>query len=340
MDTEASVKVSYAKITKRIVAYVVDQLILFLIFDLFFLLVLNKSPYADLFNADLSDAVFSYTAFMSIQDEVLEGLAYIVLEVLMITKLGWTPGRLLCGIYIKDANTLKNVALTQVVIRSTFKVFLWIPSCISEWFLILPILVLIFVVFDQRKQTFYDKIAKTVVTYKPAECHINLNYVGITRRVIAHIIDRFTIMGMSLVCSTLVRIIFHPAKSQLLTIYICSFFSLSIVFGVFMIRRLSGTLGQLLCFACIKDANTLKSPTLMQTTIRCVLFEVISFILSSIFIMNIFSPDEYISKWWFDPLTDLTFTTTILIFIYAIFDQRKQTFYDKIARTVVIDYKP
>ncbi|WP_369408591.1 RDD family protein [Wolbachia endosymbiont of Atemnus politus] len=107
------------------------------------------------------------------------------------------------------------------------------------------------------------RLQKTVVTHKPAECHINLNYVGITRRVIAHIIDHFAIMEMSSVFLMLVRIIFHPTKPQLLTIYICSFFSLSIVFGVFMIRRLSGTLGQLLCFICIKDANALKSPTLI-----------------------------------------------------------------------------
>ncbi|WP_369408592.1 RDD family protein [Wolbachia endosymbiont of Atemnus politus] len=127
---------------------------IFLVLWLFILFMISDKPYADFFSSFFSDTV------PSIQNEVLEALIYIILEVLMITKLGWTPGRLLCGIYIKDANTLKNVALTQVVIRSTLKGLFRIPSCISEWFLILPILVLIFAIVDQRKQTLYDKIAK------------------------------------------------------------------------------------------------------------------------------------------------------------------------------------
>ena len=79
----------------------------------------------------------------------------------------------------------------------------------------------------------------------------------------------------------------------------------------------------------------------MQAAIRCVLFEVTTLILDSIFTMNIFfdSLGKYTSKWWFDPLTDLTFTTIILIFIFAIFDKRKQFFHDKIAKTVVIYHK-
>ncbi|MEY2393009.1 RDD family protein [Wolbachia endosymbiont of Tettigetta isshikii] len=92
-----------------------------------------------------------------------------VLETLMITKLGRTPGKLLFGIYIKDSNTLKNIAFMQVVIRSTLKALLFVPLYISDWFYILPILVLIFAIFDQHDQTFYDKIVKTVVIdYKPS----------------------------------------------------------------------------------------------------------------------------------------------------------------------------
>lgn len=105
MDT----KVNYAKVTKRVAACVVDQMIFYLIFGLLLLFTLNRSPYADLSNADLFDAIFSYTTFMSVQDEVLGALMSTVLESLMITKLGWTPGKFLCGICIKDANKIKTL---------------------------------------------------------------------------------------------------------------------------------------------------------------------------------------------------------------------------------------
>ncbi|MDR2548335.1 MAG: RDD family protein [Rickettsiales bacterium] len=102
---------------------------------------------------------------------------FTVLQILMITKLGGTPGKLLCGIRIKDANTFKNVTLVQATIRcvlqegiSTLYNFLTylLPDYVSVCLFIILILVLMFAIFDQRKQTFYDKIAKTVVIdYKP-----------------------------------------------------------------------------------------------------------------------------------------------------------------------------
>lgn len=329
---------NYAGINKRVIAFIVDQII-FPVFFLFILSISSGEPFTELVNV-----VFSYTdTDFSVQEGVLGILLLIVLETLMIAKLGWTPGKLLCGIYIKDANTLENIALMQVVIRSSLKMLVFAPFCISEWFLILPVLVLIFAVFDKRKQFFHDKVAKTVVIdYRPEKCHLNLNCVGITRRVIAYIIDRFIIIGASLFCVSLVKTTFHPDKSQILIIYFYLFFFLPIVLGIFITRRLSGTLGQLLCYICIKDINTLKNPTLIQTIIRCVLFEVINFILISILIMNTFfdALDKYTSEWWFDPLSSLTFIAIILIFTSAIFDKRKQFFHDKIAKTVAIDYKP
>lgn len=271
--------------------------------------------------------------------EVLETLLFVVLETVMITRLGWTPGKLLCGIYIKDASTSKNIALIQAAIRSTLKVLLCVPIYISEWFLILPILVLIFVVFNQRKQTFYDKIAKTVVIdYKPQKCHLYLNYVGITRRAIAYIIDRFIITGICLVFFSLAKMTFYPIKAEILTIYLS--FLLSIIFGVFIIRRFSGTPGQLLCCTCIKDANTLENVTIVQATIRYVSFEVFNlYVWSYIFALEKFS-DKYTSEWWFEPLAALILMVITLVFVLVILDRRKQFLHDKIARTVAIDYKP
>ncbi|MDG7056971.1 MAG: RDD family protein [Wolbachia endosymbiont of Penenirmus auritus] len=340
------VKVSYAGISRRVATYLVDQTIFLVCCSSFFLLILFILPEASFTNffnyifpdTDI-DTDFTSERYEILEDlgTLLESLVYIALEVLMITRLGWTPGKLLLGIYIKDANTLENAALMQVAMRSTLKALLFVSLYISEWFLILPILVLIFAVFDKRKQPFYDKIAETVVIdYKPEECHLNSNYAGITRRAIAHIIDRLIIMGISLVLLILVGVIFHIAGSKLFVTRAHLSFLLSIVFGVFMIRRFGGTPGQLLCGIHMKGADTLNNITLMQAIIRHAPFEVIHF---PILITRREFFNNYTYGWWLDPSSGLIFVGIILIFIYAIFDRRKQFLHDKIAKTVAINYK-
>lgn len=334
LDIKMDVKVNHTEITKRVAAYVVDAII-FLAFYLFTLFISSDKSFTEFFNYIFFDTAVIST---SIQRKVLETLLFIALETLMITKFGWTPGKLLFGIYIKDANTLKNVSLMQAVMRSSLKALLFVPLDISDWFYILPILVLIFATFDQRKQTFYDKIIKTVVIdYKPEKHHLNLNYVGITRRAVAYIIDHFIIIGISLTFFSFIEITFDPTRAELLTT--CLFFLLSITFGVFMIRRFSGTPGQLLCGIHIKDTNTLENVTLVQAIIRYVLFEA----------FNVFTPcyilsleefyNQHNSEQWSGALLTLTFIIIVLIFIFAILDKRKQLFYDKIAKTVAIYYK-
>ncbi|WP_333023415.1 RDD family protein, partial [Wolbachia endosymbiont of Pentidionis agamae] len=97
---------------------------------------LSGKPFIELFYRTFSDI----DKYIIILVMLLIAALSVALEVLMITKLGWTPGQLLCGIRIKDTNTLKNITLMQVAIRSTFKALLLVPGDISEWFLILPIL--------------------------------------------------------------------------------------------------------------------------------------------------------------------------------------------------------
>ncbi|WP_246168581.1 RDD family protein [Wolbachia endosymbiont of Ctenocephalides felis wCfeT] len=193
-------EVNYAGINRRVVAFFVDQII-FLVFYLFILFLLSGKLPADIFNYDDVYADSLISSRYDVLEELISTALYVALEALMIFKLGWTPGKLLCGIYIKDAGTLKNITLMQAVIRSTLKELLFVPLYISEWFMILPVLVLILAVFDRHKQCFYDKITKTVVVLK--ECDTNLNYMGITRRAIAHIIDCFIIVGICLIFSFL-----------------------------------------------------------------------------------------------------------------------------------------
>ncbi|AGJ98687.1 RDD family protein, putative [Wolbachia endosymbiont of Drosophila simulans wNo] len=138
--------------------------------------------------ASTLDAVIYSLASFLFKDFIL--ILYIVVEILMITRFGGTPGKLLLKIYIKDANTFTDVTLKQVTIRCFFRNYSWIiflPIWLLSYYylehpqfdyialccLLCPvvILILLFVlaIFDKRKQTFYDKIAKTVVIeYKPS----------------------------------------------------------------------------------------------------------------------------------------------------------------------------
>ncbi|MDR0288614.1 MAG: RDD family protein [Rickettsiales bacterium] len=164
MDTETNVKVNYVGCTRRTVAEVLDYIIFFFPLLILYIAVSGNNE-IDNFHYKIEQLTSPYTIFTS--------MLYAVLEILMITRLGGTPGQLLCGMYVKDANTFKSVTLMQATIRCISEtalsfVFLFLIDYVFQWFAILPILVLIFAVFDKRKQFLHDKIAKTVVIdYKP-----------------------------------------------------------------------------------------------------------------------------------------------------------------------------
>ncbi|MDE5063653.1 RDD family protein, partial [Wolbachia endosymbiont of Drosophila chauvacae] len=67
--------------------------------------------------------------------------------------------------------------------------------------------------------------------------------------------------------------------------------------------------------------------TLMQATIRCI---------SKGSIWIIF---RFLLHLHYHGYTFLYLLIVLILFLFAVFDQRKQTFYDKIAKTVVIDCK-
>jgi len=170
MDT----KVSYAGMFRRAFAYVIDivlwVIIAFII--IFFLYFLHHS------STSYNDADDTYKTVIHMIVFIVILPIYTIFNILMTTRLGGTPGKLLCGIYIKDANTFTNVTLKQATIRYFFKDGIWticnflydpLPGYVSGCLFIVQVSVLMFAIFDQRKQTFYDKIAKTVVIdYKPS----------------------------------------------------------------------------------------------------------------------------------------------------------------------------
>ncbi|WP_168455925.1 RDD family protein [Wolbachia endosymbiont of Ctenocephalides felis wCfeJ] len=331
-----NVKASYVEITKRVAAGVVDQIIYLSFYLLVFsiLFILSGKPLIEFF-----DYISSDTTSVPLQEEVLGSLLcmalMIVLETLMIIMFGSTPGKLLIGIRIKNAVTFDSAALTEIVIRSTLKVLLLLPSFISDWFLILPILVLVFARFDKHKRTFYDKITRTaVIDCKPGKLHLNLNCTGIIKRAYVWSSDLAIIRLISRLFYLFVKITFGLNDIKPFScLWFLPWVLLSIIFGVFMVRRYGGTPGQLLWDIRIKDASTLENITLLQAIVRHIFC--LMFVASCIVTLKEFF-DKPISEWLSEPFPILPFVVIILIFISAVFDRHKRLFYDIIVNTVAI----
>ncbi|MBA8756186.1 RDD family protein [Wolbachia pipientis] len=159
MNIEINVKVNYVGFARRIVAEVLD----FLIFSPDFIYVVFMLLSDEDFVQEIEQLVttISLVAYIAISTLVLT-----VFKILMITKLSGTPGKLLCGMHIK------NATLMQATIRCISKGSIWIIFRFllhlhyhgyTFLYLLIVLILFLFAVFDQRKQTFYDKIAKTVV---------------------------------------------------------------------------------------------------------------------------------------------------------------------------------
>lgn len=91
---------------------------------------------------------------LSTEGLVVQGMAFVLTVLLWVRYMG-TPGKLLLGCQVVDANTGDPISYRQAVIRymgyfvsimSLFIGFLWM-------------------IWDKNSQTFHDKMAKTVVVY-------------------------------------------------------------------------------------------------------------------------------------------------------------------------------
>ncbi|QJT94639.1 RDD family protein [Wolbachia endosymbiont of Diaphorina citri] len=176
MDTETNIKVNYVGFTRRAAAEVLDLIIFSPDFIFAFIY--------GVFIASLEDKDFFQeleqlaTKIPFVIFTVVATLTLTISKILMVTKLGGTPGKLLCGMHIKDANTLTNATLMQATIRCLSKGSIWIIFRFllhlhyhgyTFLYLLIVLILFLFAVFDQRKQAFYDRFAKTIVIdYKPS----------------------------------------------------------------------------------------------------------------------------------------------------------------------------
>lgn len=156
MDTE----VIYSGIGRRIVACIVDSILLFVM-----VLILGGVVFlaADVQRSDdFSISIIGIILTLTVCS------FYLIFNTLMLVKFSCTPGLFLFGMRVKDRNTLGKVTIMQAITRVIcFWVIHLICDTLKEYngllSILLPILILILAVRDERKQALHDKIANTVV---------------------------------------------------------------------------------------------------------------------------------------------------------------------------------
>ncbi|MDG7055500.1 MAG: RDD family protein [Wolbachia endosymbiont of Menacanthus eurysternus] len=159
-----------------------------------------------------------------------------------------------------------------------------------------------------------------------------ISYAGILRRVLAFVIDYILAQGIGFIIGFIIGFtltsflsfdITEMTLGKVMIVQVIAFI-LELAFYTLMIIEFSGTPGQLLLRMRVKDKNTLKKITPMQAITRTVAFGVLYFVICYTLLNNLI----------------LSLVTLILVLVYAIGDEHKQAFHDKIAKTVVIDYRP
>ena len=129
----------YAGFWIRVVATIIDAIIWVLI----------VTPIIYFFGPD---NYYSLESNFSTWDIILQ-IIYAVVCITFWLKLAATPGKLLLGLKVLDAETGNTLSVGQAVIRY----IMYFPSTI------LLLIGLIWVAFDGKKQGWHDKVAKSVV---------------------------------------------------------------------------------------------------------------------------------------------------------------------------------
>ncbi|MGL9718323.1 MAG: RDD family protein [Wolbachia sp.] len=155
-------KVNYSTITRRILAFIVNCILLIVI--PFVLMAVGFS---------LTHVIQGIMGAIIVITSIVFSLFLMIpciFHIFMLAKFGGTPGHLLFSMRVRNKDTLEQITLIQAIKRTiAFFIIYCIPLCNHILFLAVPILVLICAVDDKHKQAFHDKIADTVVIdYKPS----------------------------------------------------------------------------------------------------------------------------------------------------------------------------
>jgi len=140
-------QVEYAGFWVRLLASLVDGILLTIFISLPLTLIYGFQDYW-----------FGEQFFLGFWDVVLGYITPLALMIWFWVRFLATPGKMLLGLQIVDAKTMSALTVWQSIGR-TLGYFLSTAVILMGFFVI---------AFDQRKQGWHDKLARTVVIKKPA----------------------------------------------------------------------------------------------------------------------------------------------------------------------------
>jgi len=136
----------YVGFARRALAAILDTVLLTVVIGFLHLLIFGDSG-VRIMASDTSVQIEA-TAFDWVDD-----ILYLIVAVMMWVRYCATPGKLILGCYVVDANTFQPIGYRKALIR-------YLGYFVS----LLPLgLGFLWVLWDKRKQGFHDKMAKTVV---------------------------------------------------------------------------------------------------------------------------------------------------------------------------------
>lgn len=140
----------YAGFGRRAAASLIDSLIFGIVSGIIYFLITGESD-MQVVSKDGQLQFFS-------SQNWYEQLIYVLVTVIMWMKFLGTPGKLLLGCHVVDAETKQPIKLSQALVR-------YFGYFVS----LLPLgLGFFWVIWDKRKQGFHDKLAKTIVVVESA----------------------------------------------------------------------------------------------------------------------------------------------------------------------------
>ncbi len=155
-------KLNFASPLERLIAFLIDVLVVSLIYYFFILFIPPKivnqtlSPLKGIISATpqlIPSLEFSFLkAFLSIN--LLHSLVNYIYSVYFIGSKGQTIGKIIVGIKVVDISSRKHPSFMIAIVRETFGKFL------SGIFFVLGFL---WILWDKQKQGWHDKLANTFV---------------------------------------------------------------------------------------------------------------------------------------------------------------------------------
>ena len=146
-----SQSVTYAGFWRRLLAFILDSTLYSALLLPVLYLVYGPEYFVWLTTESSSFAVFGFVDFL------LTYVLAVILIILFWTRQGATPGKLMLDCRVVDVNTLQTLSTKKAIIRCLAYVISALPFYLG----------FVWMAFDKRKQALHDKLAGTLVIYRP-----------------------------------------------------------------------------------------------------------------------------------------------------------------------------